>query len=165
MENKGSSLRVSTAPQTEPFIPVANVVRIMRRVVPPHGKIADNVKDIVQNCVSKFIGLINAKANMCCQSESRRTITADDILRAMASLGFDDYVSTLSFYLLRYRETESLGIAVSRRPVMTFGPIPDPMGHLVLQAHDVVGSHGPSRSSDPNAGPESRPSYDPFGRS
>ncbi|XP_047331291.1 nuclear transcription factor Y subunit B-4-like [Impatiens glandulifera] len=164
MENKGSSSRASAVPPTELFIPMANVVRIMRRVVPPHGKIDDDVKKIVQHCVSKFIGLITTEANMHCQSESRRTIITDDILRAMAKLGFEDYVNPLSLYMFRYREAESLGM--TRRPIMTLGPILDPMGHLVLQAHDAVGSHGlsnvmngkrgrdgSSRSSDPNVGP------------
>ncbi|XP_047333217.1 uncharacterized protein LOC124936739 [Impatiens glandulifera] len=65
---------------TEPFIPVANVVRIMQRVVQTHGKIVDDMKEIVQHCVSEFIGVINVEANMHCQSESRRKITADDIM-------------------------------------------------------------------------------------
>ncbi|XP_047331296.1 nuclear transcription factor Y subunit B-6-like [Impatiens glandulifera] len=94
MENKGSSTRAYVVPPTEPFIPVANVVRIMRRVVPTHCKIADDVKEFVQHCVLEFISLITVEANMHCQSESRRTITADDILWAMAKLGFDDYVNT-----------------------------------------------------------------------
>ncbi|XP_047339803.1 nuclear transcription factor Y subunit B-9-like [Impatiens glandulifera] len=165
MENKGSSTRASATPPTEPFIPVANVVRIMRPVVPPHGKIAEDAKEIVQHCVSEFISLVTAEANMQCQSECRRTITADDILRAMGKLGLDEYVNTLSLYILRYREAESLGMAVpSRRPMMTFGPIQGPTGHLALQAHNAVGAHGPlnvmngkrgrddfSNSSDPNA--------------
>ncbi|XP_047331281.1 nuclear transcription factor Y subunit B-1-like [Impatiens glandulifera] len=117
-------------PPTKPFIPVANVVRIMQRVVPTHVKIADDMKEIVQHCVSEFIGVITVEANMHCQSESRRTITADDIMWAMAKLGFDDYVNTLSIYMFRYREAKSMGMTVSMRPFMTFGPIPDTMGQF-----------------------------------
>ncbi|XP_047339797.1 nuclear transcription factor Y subunit B-1-like [Impatiens glandulifera] len=112
MENKGSSSRASGASPTELFISVANVVRIIQCVVPPYGKIDGDAKEIVQHCVSDFIGLIAAEANLLCQSESHKTIIADDILRAMATLGFNDYVNALSFYISRYHETESLGIAV-----------------------------------------------------
>ncbi|XP_047339802.1 nuclear transcription factor Y subunit B-6-like [Impatiens glandulifera] len=117
MENKGSSSRAFGASPTELFISTANVARIIRRVVPPYGKIADDSKEIVQNCVSEFIGLITAEANLLCQSESRKTITADDILRAMTKLGFDKYVNSLSLYISRYRVGEPLGMVVSsRRP-------------------------------------------------
>ncbi|XP_047339796.1 nuclear transcription factor Y subunit B-6-like [Impatiens glandulifera] len=113
-------LRQSTASGASPielFISMANVVRIIQRVVPPYCKIVNDSKEIIQHCVSKFIGLITAKANLLCQSESRKMITADDILRAMTTLGFDKYVNALSLYISRYREAESLGMVVSmRRP-------------------------------------------------
>jgi hypothetical protein len=39
-----------------------------------------------------------------CQREKRKTINGDDLLWAMATLGFEDYIDPLKIYLARYRE-------------------------------------------------------------
>lgn len=39
-----------------------------------------------------------------CHHEKRKTITGDDLLWAMANLGFDQYIEPLRLYLQRYRE-------------------------------------------------------------
>ena len=39
-----------------------------------------------------------------CQREKRKTINGDDLLWAMSTLGFEDYVEPLRLYLLKYRE-------------------------------------------------------------
>ncbi|KAI3723453.1 hypothetical protein L2E82_35043 [Cichorium intybus] len=38
-----------------------------------------------------------------CQKEKRKTINGDDLLWAMATLGFEDYIEPLKLYLSRYR--------------------------------------------------------------
>ncbi|GAB2284772.1 hypothetical protein Dimus_019225 [Dionaea muscipula] len=88
------------------YMPVANIIRIMQRGLPPHAKIADDVKDIIQECLSEFLSFITGEANERCKNEQRKTITAEDIVWSMAKLGFDDYVEPLTVYLKRYREIE-----------------------------------------------------------
>ena len=39
-----------------------------------------------------------------CQQEKRKTVNGEDILFAMASLGFENYGEALKIYLARYRE-------------------------------------------------------------
>lgn len=39
-----------------------------------------------------------------CQKEKRKTINGDDLLWAMMTLGFEDYIEPLKVYLQRYRE-------------------------------------------------------------
>ena len=41
-----------------------------------------------------------------CQKEKRKTINGDDLLWAMATLGFEDYIEPLKVYLARYREVK-----------------------------------------------------------
>uniref|UniRef100_A0A0E0PNM9 Transcription factor CBF/NF-Y/archaeal histone domain-containing protein n=1 Tax=Oryza rufipogon TaxID=4529 RepID=A0A0E0PNM9_ORYRU len=41
-----------------------------------------------------------------CQREKRKTINGDDLLWAMATLGFEDYIEPLKVYLQKYREME-----------------------------------------------------------
>lgn len=88
------------------FMPIANVIRIMRKILPPHAKISDDAKETIQECVSEYISFITGEANERCQREQRKTITAEDVLWAMSKLGFDDYIEPLTLYLHRYRETE-----------------------------------------------------------
>ncbi|KAG6501027.1 hypothetical protein ZIOFF_040892 [Zingiber officinale] len=89
------------------FMPIANVIRIMRRVLPAHAKISDDAKEMIQECVSEYISFITSEANERCQREQRKTVTADDVLWAMRKLGFDDYLDPLTLFLHRYRELEA----------------------------------------------------------
>lgn len=95
-----------TVREQDRFMPIANVIRIMRKVLPTHAKISDDAKETIQECVSEYISFITSEANERCQREQRKTITAEDVLWAMSKLGFDDYVDPLSIYLHRYRELE-----------------------------------------------------------
>lgn len=88
------------------FLPIANISRIMKKALPTNGKIAKDAKDTVQECVSEFISFITSEASDKCQKEKRKTINGDDLLWAMATLGFEDYIDPLKAYLARYRELE-----------------------------------------------------------
>lgn len=50
-----------------------------------------------------------------CQREKRKTINGDDLLWAMATLGFEDYIDPLKVYLTRYREVLYLSLLKSLR--------------------------------------------------
>lgn len=86
------------------FLPVANIARIMKRVLPPNEKIAKDAKEAVQECVSEFICFVTSEASDRCQTEKRKTINGDDLVWAMGTLGFDDYVNPLKTYLTKYRQ-------------------------------------------------------------
>ncbi|KAK7856667.1 nuclear transcription factor y subunit b-1 [Quercus suber] len=66
----------------------------MKKALPANGKIT---KETIQECVSEFISFIT-------NEEKRKTINGDDLLWAMATLGFEDYIDLLKIYLARYRE-------------------------------------------------------------
>ncbi|KAF5953404.1 hypothetical protein HYC85_006260 [Camellia sinensis] len=83
----------------------------MKNALPSNGKIAKDAKDTVQECVSEFISFITNEASDKCQKEKRKTINGDDLLCAMATLGFEDYIASLKVYLTRYREGDTKGSA------------------------------------------------------
>ncbi|TPX41273.1 hypothetical protein SeMB42_g05638 [Synchytrium endobioticum] len=114
------------------FLPIANVARIMKRALPESAKIAKDAKECVQECVSEFISFIASEAAEKCQEEKRKTINGDDVLRAMQSLGFENYRETLQIYLHKYRETVKLEKAAtaSSTPQLLSG-IPMPGGDEV----------------------------------
>merc|ERR1712216_172593 len=88
------------------FLPIANISRIMKKALPSNAKIAKDAKETVQECVSEFISFITSEASDKCQREKRKTINGDDLLWAMATLGFEDYVEPLKVYLSKYREAK-----------------------------------------------------------
>ncbi|KAG2244794.1 hypothetical protein Bca52824_093360 [Brassica carinata] len=48
----------SSVKEQDRYLPIANISRIMKRVLPPNGKIGKDAKDTVQECVSEFISFI-----------------------------------------------------------------------------------------------------------
>ncbi|KAH1065900.1 hypothetical protein J1N35_030887 [Gossypium stocksii] len=107
-----------TVREQDRFMPIANVIRIMRKILPPHAKISDDAKETIQECVSEYISFITGEANEHCQREQRKTITAEDVLWAMSKLGFDDYIEPLTVYLHRYRELEGERGSIRGEPVV-----------------------------------------------
>ena len=53
---------------------------------------------------TSFLRFHCSRASDKCQREKRKTINGDDLLWAMSTLGFEDYVEPLKVYLLKYRE-------------------------------------------------------------
>ncbi|KAK9158168.1 hypothetical protein Scep_004742 [Stephania cephalantha] len=96
----------SNVREQDRYLPIANISRIMKKALPANGKIAKDAKETVQECVSEFISFITSEASDKCQREKRKTINGDDLLWAMATLGFEDYIDPLKAYLNRYREME-----------------------------------------------------------
>ncbi|KAL8544442.1 hypothetical protein ACS0TY_004846 [Phlomoides rotata] len=99
----------SSVREQDRFLPIANIGRIMKKALPANGKIAKDAKDVVQECVSEFISFVTSEASDKCQKEKRKTINGDDLLWAMATLGFEEYVAPLKVYLARYREGDTKG--------------------------------------------------------
>ncbi|KAF8726757.1 hypothetical protein HU200_019229 [Digitaria exilis] len=76
----------------------------MRRAVPDNGKIAKDAKESVQECVSEFISFVTSEASDKCMKEKRKTISGEDLIWSLGTLGFEEYVEALKHYLKLYRE-------------------------------------------------------------
>lgn len=109
-QNGDHSLR-----EQDRFLPIANVSRIMKKALPANAKISKDAKETVQECVSEFISFITGEASDKCQREKRKTINGDDLLWAMTTLGFEDYVEPLKVYLQRFRDMEGEKTALAGR--------------------------------------------------
>lgn len=111
----------SSVREQDRFLPIANISRIMKKALPANGKIAKDAKETVQECVSEFISFITSEASDKCQREKRKTINGDDLLWAMSTLGFEDYIEPLKVYLLMYREAEGDNKGSSKSGVDQYG--------------------------------------------
>lgn len=104
-DNPNQNYREVEIREQDRYLPIANIARIMKRVLPGNAKIAKDAKESIQACVSEFISFITSEASDKCQLEKRKTINGDDLLWAMSTLGFDQYGDPLRVYLAKYRES------------------------------------------------------------
>ena len=79
-ENCGDLYKDVEIREQDRFLPVANIARIMKKVLPLNGKIAKEAKESIQTCVSEFISFVTSEASDKCQQEKRKTINGDDLL-------------------------------------------------------------------------------------
>uniref|UniRef100_A0A8R7PGW7 Transcription factor CBF/NF-Y/archaeal histone domain-containing protein n=1 Tax=Triticum urartu TaxID=4572 RepID=A0A8R7PGW7_TRIUA len=89
------------------FLPIANISSIMKKAILANGKIAKDAKETVRECISEFISFLYCRASGKCQREKCKTINIDDLLWAMATLGFQEYIEPLKVYLQNYREVHA----------------------------------------------------------
>lgn len=66
--------------------------------------------ECVQECTSEFISFITSEAAERAINEKRKTITGDDILTSLRTLGFDAYADVLLIYLAKYRNVCPYGV-------------------------------------------------------
>ncbi|GMY21661.1 nuclear transcription factor Y subunit B-4 [Fagus crenata] len=94
--------------EQERLLPIANVGRIMKQILPPTAKISKEAKQTLQECSTEFISFVTAEASDKCHKENRKTVNGDDICWALSTLGFDNYADAIVRYLYKYREAERL---------------------------------------------------------
>ncbi|KAL4419896.1 hypothetical protein ABPG75_006994 [Micractinium tetrahymenae] len=112
---RGGGSQCFEAADQDRLLPIANISRIMKRALPGNAKIAKDAKETVQECLSEFISFITSEASDKCQRERRKTINGDDLLWAMDTLGFDEYIAPLKAYLAKFREAEKKAMAANAK--------------------------------------------------
>ena len=92
--------------EQDKLLPIANVGKIMKQILPPRAKISKEAKQTMQECASEFISFVTGEASDKCHKENRKTVNGDDICWALSTLGFDNYTEAIVRYLHKYREAE-----------------------------------------------------------
>jgi histone H3/H4 len=88
-------------------LPMANVVRLMRQVLPPNVKIAESAKQLTHDCAVEFVSFVGGEASERARTEHRRTVAPEDFTWSFQNLGFDSYVQPMQTYLRGYREYDT----------------------------------------------------------
>ncbi|KAE8684107.1 Nuclear transcription factor Y subunit B-4 [Hibiscus syriacus] len=96
------------------LLPIANVGRIMKQILPPSAKLSTEAKQRMQECATEFISFVTSEASDKCRKENRKTMNGDDVCRALSALGLDNYAEAIVRYLHKYREAERERVIASR---------------------------------------------------
>ncbi|MCO5583603.1 hypothetical protein L7F22_037516 [Adiantum nelumboides] len=123
------------------LLPIANVSRIMKRALPANAKISKDAKETLQECVSEFISFITGEASDKCQREKRKTVNGDDLLWAMSTLGFEDYIEPLKLYLQKYRELEGEKATMAKQGEPGMGKDANAMSSSALNGMAMSGNY------------------------
>nr|GMD46871.1 nuclear transcription factor Y subunit B-4-like [Ipomoea batatas] len=85
--------------EQEKLLPIANVGRIMKQILPEKAKISKEAKERMQESASEFISFVTCEASDKCHKENRKTVNGDDIVWALSSLGLDNYAEAMTRYM------------------------------------------------------------------
>lgn len=88
---------------TDRLLPVANISKIMKNSIPPAAKVSKDSKDMMQRSASEFIAIVTCRAKNICDLETRKTITGDDLIRAMDDLDMPYYAEIARKYYDQYK--------------------------------------------------------------
>jgi nuclear transcription Y subunit beta len=99
MDDFNSGLR-----PTDRLLPIANISKIMKKPIPKEAKVAKDAKDLMQKSASEFIAIITCRAKEICEGEARKTVTGEDLIRAMDELDMPYYAEIARKYYIQYRE-------------------------------------------------------------
>jgi len=88
---------------TDRLLPIANIAGIMKKPIPSSAKIAKESKKAMQLCASEFIAIVTCRAKDFCSSEARKTLTGDDIIRALSDLDMPFYSELANKHYEKYR--------------------------------------------------------------
>ena len=103
-------------------LPMANLVRLMRQVIPKGVKVSAGAKHLTHDCAVEFVGFVAGEASEQAREQHRRIVSPEDFTRAFQTLGLDDYVEPMSTYIRRYREHHNIaagyGGFVTRAPAV-----------------------------------------------
>ncbi|KAA0171682.1 hypothetical protein FNF28_00615 [Cafeteria roenbergensis] len=87
----------------------------MKRALPDGTKVSKEAKAAVVEAASEFVAFVTQEANDRCRMDGRKTLTAEDLLAAMRTLGLDQYHDVLLDYLIRHREAHKSERADKRK--------------------------------------------------
>ncbi|OWM85352.1 nuclear transcription factor Y subunit B-4-like [Punica granatum] len=138
------------ADEQERMLPIANIGRIMKQMLPASAKISKEAKQTVQECATEFISFVTGEASEKCQKENRKTVNGDDICWALSTLGFDDYARAMMRYLQRYREQADKDRSSSSSSVAANRPQTGNDGQITIRRSSeelFLGSNGKTSSN------------------
>eukprot|EP00096_Caligus_rogercresseyi_P010565 TRINITY_DN389_c2_g1_i1.p1 TRINITY_DN389_c2_g1~~TRINITY_DN389_c2_g1_i1.p1 ORF type:complete len:181 (-),score=94.92 TRINITY_DN389_c2_g1_i1:394-936(-) len=80
----------SGQPDEDLTIPRAAMNKMIKELL-PNVRVANESRELILNCCTEFIHLLSSESNEVCNTQSKKTISAEHVLSALESLGFGDF--------------------------------------------------------------------------
>lgn len=76
----------------ENALPKATVDKIVSSMLPKNAIVPRESKEIFQSGCIEFLNMLTLEANKACEADKKKTISYEHIHKALANLGFEDYI-------------------------------------------------------------------------
>jgi histone H3/H4 len=103
-------------------LPTATVQKLISELLPADLTFAKESRDLLIDCCVEFIHLVSSEANEICEKETKKTISADHVVKALVELGFEDYVQEIQEIAVEHKEQQKVPF-----------PLPPPLPRLLLR--------------------------------
>jgi len=89
-------------------LPKATVQKLISELLPSDLTFAKESRDLLIDCCVEFIHLVSSEANEICERETKKTISADHVVKALVELGFEDYVQEIQDIAVEHKEQQKV---------------------------------------------------------
>src|SRR5271169_2015735 len=86
----------------------ATVQKLISELLPSDLTFAKESRDLLIDCCVEFIHLVSSEANEICERETKKTISADHVVKALVELGFEDYVQEIQEIAVEHKEQQKV---------------------------------------------------------
>ena len=87
---------------------LATVQKLISELLPSDLTFAKESRDLLIDCCVEFIHLVSSEANEICERETKKTISADHVVKALVELGFEDYVQEIQEIAVEHKEQQKV---------------------------------------------------------
>lgn len=82
--------------------------KLISELLPSELTFAKESRDLLIECCVEFIHLVSSEANEICERETKKTISADHVVKALVELGFEDYVQEIQDIATEHKEQQKV---------------------------------------------------------
>ena len=85
--------------------------KLISELLPAELTFAKESRDLLIDCCVEFIHLVSSEANEICERETKKTISADHVVKALIELGFEDYVQEIQEIAVEHKEQQKVNLS------------------------------------------------------
>ncbi len=93
-------------PEDDVSLPRAAVNKMIKEIM-PNIRVSNDARELILTCCKEFIHLISSEANEICNKQTKKTISPDHIIAALASLGFTQYLEDIKGVYAQFKSQAS----------------------------------------------------------
>ena len=90
------------------MLSLVTVQKLISELLPAELTFAKESHDLLIDYCVQFIQLVSSEANEICERETKKTISADHVVKALIELGFEDYVQEIQEIAVEHKEQQKV---------------------------------------------------------